>query len=52
MDNHWVVNYPDLSQAQHDKLAGQIHISIGGENLKASDSYKMNPPTNALLLHA
>ena len=34
MDDHWVVNCPDLSQAQRDKLAGTIQISIGGEEFE------------------
>ena len=34
VDNHWVVNCPDLSQAQRDELAGTIHISISGEEFK------------------
>jgi hypothetical protein len=25
MDDHWVVNCPDLSQAQHKELAGMAH---------------------------
>ena len=34
MDNHWVINCPDLSQAQRDKLAGTINISIGGKEFE------------------
>ena len=34
MDNHWAVNCPNLSQAQRDKLVGQIHISIGGKEFE------------------
>ncbi len=33
-DNHWVVNYPDLTAAQHKELAGMAHISIGDEEFK------------------
>jgi hypothetical protein len=28
-NNHWVINCPDLTNAQHDELAGMVHISIG-----------------------
>ena len=34
MDDNWVVNCPDLSQAQHDKLAGTVHISISGKEFE------------------
>jgi hypothetical protein len=34
MDNHWVVNYPDLSQAQREELAGMAHILIGSKESK------------------
>jgi hypothetical protein len=29
MDNHWVVNCPNLPQSQRDKLAGTANITIG-----------------------
>ena len=31
MDDHWFVNCPNLSQAQRNKLAGIIYISISGK---------------------
>jgi hypothetical protein len=34
MDNHWVVNCPDLSQAQRKELAGMAHISISGKEFE------------------
>ncbi len=34
MDNHWVVNCPDLSQAQHEELAGMAHILISGKEFE------------------
>jgi hypothetical protein len=34
MDDHWVVNCPDLSQAQRKELAGMAHISIGGKEFE------------------
>ncbi len=34
MDDHWVVNCPDLSQAQCEELAGMAHISIGGKEFE------------------
>jgi hypothetical protein len=34
MDDHWVVNCPDLSQAQREELAGMAHISIGSKEFK------------------
>ena len=34
MDDHWVVNCLDLSQAQREELAGMAHISIGGEEFE------------------
>jgi hypothetical protein len=33
-DNHWVVNFPDLTQAQCEELAGMAHISIGGKEFE------------------
>ncbi len=29
VDNHWVVNCPDLTIAQCEELAGMVHISLG-----------------------
>jgi hypothetical protein len=34
MEDHWVVNCPDLSQAQRKELASMAHISIGGEEFE------------------
>jgi hypothetical protein len=34
MDDHWVVNCPDLSQAQRKELASMAHISIGGKEFE------------------
>jgi hypothetical protein len=34
MGDHWVVNCPDLSQAQREELAGMAHISIGGKEFE------------------
>ncbi len=34
MDNHWVINCPDLSQAQREELAGMAHILIGGKEFE------------------
>ncbi len=34
MDDHWVVNCPDLSQAQCKELAGMAHILIGGKEFE------------------
>ncbi len=33
-DDHWVVNCPDLSQAQCKELAGMAHILIGGKEFE------------------
>jgi hypothetical protein len=33
-DNHWVVNCPNLTNAQRDELAGMVHISIGDAKFK------------------
>jgi hypothetical protein len=34
MDDHWVVNCPDLSQAQRKELAGMAHILIGSKEFE------------------
>jgi hypothetical protein len=34
MDDHWVINCPDLSQAQRKELAGMAHILIGGKDFE------------------
>jgi hypothetical protein len=33
-DNHWVINCPNLTTAQHDELAGMAHVSVGGKEFK------------------
>jgi hypothetical protein len=33
-DNHWIVNCPDLTQAQREELAGMAHVLIGGKEFK------------------
>jgi hypothetical protein len=33
-NNHWVVNCPDLTQAQCEELAGMAHVSIGGKEFE------------------
>jgi hypothetical protein len=33
-NDHWVINCPDLTQAQCEELAGMAHVSIGGKEFK------------------
>ncbi len=45
MDDHWVVNCPDLSQAQRKELAGMAHILIGGKEFEGI-GYLQNKSSN------
>jgi hypothetical protein len=49
MDNHWAINCPDLSQAQHEELAGMAHISIGGKEFD-SIGFLQNESSNPLVI--
>jgi hypothetical protein len=44
-DNHWVVNCPDLTNAQREELAGMAHISIGDAEFKGI-GFLQNESTN------
>jgi hypothetical protein len=33
-DNHWVINFPDLTAAQRDELVGMAHVSVGNKEFK------------------
>jgi hypothetical protein len=44
-DDHWVVNCPDLTNAQRDKLDGMVHISIGDAEFKGI-GFLQNESTN------
>jgi hypothetical protein len=44
-DDHWVVNCPDLTNAQRDELAGMVHISIGDAEFKGI-GFLQNESTN------
>ncbi len=33
-DDHWGLNCPNLTAAQHEELAGMVHISIGNKEFK------------------
>jgi hypothetical protein len=35
-DNHWVVNCPKLTAAQHKEIMGMDHVSIGNEEFKGT----------------
>ncbi len=50
MDDHWVVNCPDLSQAQRKELAGMAHISIGGKEFNYDDDVEQTKTHPLLLL--
>jgi hypothetical protein len=46
MDNHWVVNCPNLTAAQSIELAGMAHISVGKDVLNGI-GFLQNKSTNA-----
>jgi hypothetical protein len=45
IDDHWVVNCPDLTTAQREELAGMVHISVGDAEFKGI-GFLQNESTN------
>ncbi len=49
MDDHWVLNCPDLTPAQREKLAGMAHIFVG-EDVLNGIRFLQNESTNAAMV--
>jgi hypothetical protein len=48
-NNHWVVNFPDLTAAQCEELAGMVHISLGDNEFKGI-KFLQNELSNPLVI--